>query len=120
MSIVVREVEPNVFEPIGGNPELDSLDGELRAPLLTILVDSWTPEDRARFGIYLVAPFTIPSGKQRVGQPVYSRVEGAVVEWFDVEDIPPPPDPMPNTLAELQALLVALTTRVGELENPTP
>lgn len=59
---------------IGGNPTLVSLDGSERAPLQTILHESWTPERRADFGIYLATteaePDVDPTTEKVVLNPV--------------------------------------------------
>jgi len=52
--------------PLRGNPTLDSLDGERRAPLEAILSDSWTDAERAAFGVYLV-DVTAPEGQRWTG-----------------------------------------------------
>lgn len=49
-----------------GNPTLDSLDGETRAPLEILLSDSWTPTKRAAFGVYIVDT-TAPEGQRWTG-----------------------------------------------------
>lgn len=54
------------FTRLMGNPTLTSLDGETRAPLRTILADSWSSEDRAAFGVFLVDT-SPPEGKRWTG-----------------------------------------------------
>lgn len=77
------------FEPISGNPTLDSRDNETRAPLAAVLHESWTAEERAKFGVYLVEPMAVPDGKVAVGLPRYERDRaGVVVQIFDIEDQP--------------------------------
>jgi len=73
------------FTRLIGNPTLTSLDGETRAPLRTILADSWTEQDRAAFGVFLVdtAP---PEGKRWTG--AFEDDDGVPVPVF--EDLPPP------------------------------
>lgn len=66
-----------------GNPTLTSLDGESRAPLRTILHESWTAQDRAAFGVYMVDT-TPPEGKQWTG--AFEDDDGVPVPVF--EDVP--------------------------------
>lgn len=68
-----------------GNPILTSLDGETRAPLRTLLADSFTAQDRAAYGLYLVDT-TPPEGKRWAG--TFEDVGGVPVAVF--EDLPPP------------------------------
>jgi hypothetical protein len=115
--IAVRETKPGVFEPIVGNPVLLSLDGKVKAPLLTILAPSWSEADRAKFGVYTVEPFVVPEGKQVTGLPRYEKVDGGIVQVGDLEDIPAPAEPLPNPLDELRSDLEALAARVLALEG---
>jgi len=64
VTVILREGN---FITVGGNPTLTSLDGQLRAPLQTIMADSWTAEDRAAFGVYRV-DVNPPLGKLWAGQ----------------------------------------------------
>jgi hypothetical protein len=116
--IAVRETSPDVFEPIVGNPTLLSIDGEVKAPLRTVMADSWTAEDRARFGVHLVEPADIPDGKQAVGAPTYVRRGGVVVEVRAVEDIPAPGASLYD-YDLLKSELKALAARVSALEGKT-
>ena len=111
--IAVRETKPGVFDPVAGNPTLISLDGKVKAPLLTILSPSWTPEERAQFGIHVVEQPTVPEGKEAVGQPRYERQGGKVVEVRDLEDAKPP---QPSPIDEIRAEMAALAARVSALE----
>jgi hypothetical protein len=112
--IPIKETSPGIFEPIVGNPTLLSLDGKVKAPLLTILHASWSAEDRARFGVHLVEPAAIPEGKQAAGAPAYEMRDGAVVEVIKLEDIPPP---QPGRYELLKAEVEALAARVATLEG---
>ncbi|WP_129792565.1 DUF4376 domain-containing protein [Sphingosinicella sp. CPCC 101087] len=44
-----------------GNPILDRLDGEARAPLLTIVSGAWTEQERAAYGIVMAEPQLVPT-----------------------------------------------------------
>ena len=74
---------------------------------------SWTAEDRAKFGIYMVEPFVEPEGKVAAGQPRYERQGDKVAEVRDLQDAP---KPQPNPLDEVKAQLDALTARIAALE----
>jgi hypothetical protein len=115
--IAVIETE-NGFELIGGNPTLASLDGKARAPLAVILHQSWTAEERAKFGVYVVMPAEIPDGKAAVGMPRYERDKsGAVRQVRDLEDEKAPADPEPSEADVLRSDLETLARRVTALEN---
>lgn len=86
----VRETKPGQFERITGNPTLKSLDGTRKAPLRTIQHPSWSAEERAAFGVYVVEPASVPEGKRAVGAPRYERKGSAVVEVRNLEDLPKP------------------------------
>ncbi len=102
------------FEPIGGNPTLTSLDGEVRAPLQTILHHSWTAEDRARFGIFVVDFLEVPEGKVAVGMPRYERNRnGAVVQVRDMED--ERPAAVPEPVQKVEAMLAYYGLTIEEL-----
>lgn len=89
MSTFVIERDGEV-KPATGNPTLTSLDGEIRAPLQTVLHHSWTAKERARFGVFEVERQEIPEGKQAIDVPTYEKRAGKIVEVVAVEDIPQP------------------------------
>lgn len=67
-----------------GNPTLDSLNGETRAPLEILLSDSWTPTKRAAFGVFLVDT-TPPTGQRWTGAfvdnaPVFEPIPEPTIE----------------------------------------
>lgn len=88
--IVVREDAYGVIAPIIGNPQLQSRDGHLRAPLAVILHSSWSDAARAEYGVYLAKPFSAPAGKRRVGDARFERIDDNVCKIYDVEDLPAP------------------------------
>jgi hypothetical protein len=106
--IPVKEITQDVFEVIDGNPTLLSLDGEEKATLATLLADSWTDQDRARFGVYLATPFVLPDGKVFAGNERYERQNGTVVQLFDVADPPPPTLEDLDNIAKTRAIDTAL------------
>lgn len=115
--ITVRKTESG-FEPITGNPTLTSLDGARKAPLRVILHSSWTPQDRAQYGIYQVEPVEVPAGKRVTGEPTYELRGDRVVQTVSLEDALPaqvPPEKA-GRLAAMQKQLDALVERVAALE----
>lgn len=115
--IPVIEVLPDQFVRATGNPKLLSKDGEVQATLLTVLHRSWSAEDRAKFGVYMAEPITVPDGKRIVGDTWFTMRDGMVREFATLEDIPTPPVLTPEekvtalaqrfglTLEELKAVL---------------
>jgi hypothetical protein len=70
-------------------PILTSLDGETRSPLATILADSWTAEDRAAFGIYLVERAKPPPGHVIMSSS-FDMVDGLPVHVIETQLFVPP------------------------------
>lgn len=89
MTIPVRETAQGVFERINGNPTLTRLDGGERAPLRTLLHESFSDEKRASFGVFLAEKFVAPQGKRAVGGETFAYIDGVIKQQFDVEDVPP-------------------------------
>lgn len=65
MNITVLH-DGETIERLIGNPTLTSLDGTRRAPLRTILHESWSDQQRAAFGVFLV-DVTPPEGQVWTG-----------------------------------------------------
>lgn len=104
------------FESISGNPVLDSLDGETKAPLLTILHESWTEKERAAYGVHLVESVSIPKGKDCIGGPRYERDRaGKVVEVRDMVDMPTPKRTTPKE--RLASLLASYDLTIDEFRE---
>lgn len=68
------------FERITGNPLVQHITDDVHAPLHTILHPSWTSEDRAAFGVYLVDA-TPPDGQQWAGRA--DNISGLPVAVFE-------------------------------------
>jgi hypothetical protein len=114
--ITVRETKSGTFERLVGNPTLLSLDGEVKAPLKTICSPTWTPADRAEFGVYLVEPFVVPEGMQEVGPRTYVKgSDGVVVEVATVEDIPAPPPDTRTPEQKVEAMAARFRLTLDEL-----
>lgn len=99
MIVVIKQA--GAWAGVIGNPTLTSLDGESRAPLRTILHESWTAQDRAAFGVFMVDT-TPPEGKQWTY--AFEDDDGVPVAVF--EDIPPAPPP--SVVSMRQARLALL------------
>lgn len=99
----------DTFGPLAGNPMLLSLDGQVRAPLATILSASWSAQDRAAFGVYLVERFQAPDGKKATGAVRYELAGGVVREAYDVVDAE---TPQPGRYELLEARVAALEAKL--------
>lgn len=85
--IVLHEAGPGTLKPIEGNPTLTSRDGKQRAPLATILSETWTDAQRAAFGIYFADPEGVPDGHRAVGEPTYAIRKGKAVQVRKTEKV---------------------------------
>ncbi len=76
----------------------------------------WTDEELAKVGLYLAVPFGLPEGKRRIGEPSYAIVDGAAIETYAVEDVPPqlPPEkhPIELEIEDLKRRVAALETNI--------
>lgn len=117
--IAVLEISPGQFIPAPN--EVSSLDGERRAPIATVLAPSWTDEERAEFGVFLVEPAIPPTGQTVIGSS-FARIEGEVRQVFETE---PRPVSGADVDAERDRRIVAgmtyggvrYQTREGDREN---
>lgn len=100
--IVVQQMNDGSYQEIDGNPVIDRLDGEARAPLLTILAESWTPKERAEYGIYIANQHPVPEGQRIVSYCFAMDEDGVVWQNCEYEDIPKPPE---KTIADKLAYL---------------
>jgi Domain of unknown function (DUF4376) len=70
---------------------LTSLDGETRAPMQAILAPAFSAKERAQYGVFNAAPFTVPVGKMTVDGTERFELDGEIVrQVFDVVDTPGP------------------------------
>lgn len=105
---------------MSGNPTLESLDGEIRATLQTILAPGWPEGYAEQFGIYLIDT-TPPEGKVWTGEVV----EGDDGPEAVFADAPPPPVPAEVTRAQGKAALIqaglwsAVESYVEAISDPT-
>ena len=118
--IVVQDVGGvgTFFQRIDGNPIIERLDGEVRAPLQVILHETWTKYERAMFGIYLVEPFEVPVGKVAIGSPIYVKdeLDDVVRETFVIVDKPEQEKEPYDPFMIMQLRIEALEARIATLE----
>lgn len=97
----VRETAPNTFVELDETKSIIVHSGgfpDVQHPPQVWL--SWTTEQKEEAGIYRPSPFIPPNGYVAVGAASYSRVNGVVVQTFDVE-----PSPVPLEITRRQLLL---------------
>jgi hypothetical protein len=86
----VRETSPNVFTEIVLDAAItvheNGMPDVIHPPQVW---QAWPREDREALGIFEVAPFVLPAGKQIVGEQRIERVNGVVSEVYDMVDLPP-------------------------------
>lgn len=90
--IVGWQVEPDHWEPIPDNPTITSLDGEQRAPLATIMADSWMWPERWLFGVYEIVDTTdpLPEGMERVREIfTFDAANNVIVRGWIIQEKPP-------------------------------
>lgn len=78
--------------------------------------DIWSLEEVEAVGAKVAVRFTAPEGKQTVGPPSYIEDSGVVMQVFEVEDIPPAPEP-PTALEKVTAMLSSWDISVSELKS---
>lgn len=99
----VHEVEPGRFV-VAQEGDYTSTDGERRAPLATIVSESWSPRERADFNIHLVEPASHRPG-ERIVSARFERVDGVVKNIVETAPIPAPPPPIRSQLDNFGQLL---------------
>lgn len=83
-----KNPDTEMWEPIRDNPTILSLDGEFRAPLATIMAESWTWNDRAKFGVFDLDYTSPPDGYAVVSTDyIFDEVANLVRERHAVEPI---------------------------------
>jgi hypothetical protein len=76
----------------------------------------WSLGEVIALGAKVAVPFVVPAGKQTVGAPSYVEADGVVQQNYDVEDIPPPPDPL-TPEQKIEAMLGSYDLSVSELKR---
>ena len=81
------------WQQVRGNPIIKSLDGKTRAPMRVILHESWTPEDRAAYGIYELRQADPPEGYMIIKTNyMFDSATKLVSESHEIEPAPQPED----------------------------
>lgn len=76
----------------------------------------WSLEEVEALGAKIAVPFELPEGKQAVGAPTYEEAGGVVSQVYQVEDIPPRPEP-PTAEEKVYAMLSGYDLSLGELKS---
>lgn len=76
----------------------------------------WSLEEIEAVGGRIAVPFTVPEGKQTVGNPTYAEQGGDILQQFAVEDIPPPPTP-PTPQEKVASMLSNWDISISELKD---
>jgi hypothetical protein len=106
----VRKIGDIFQQCVASAEVVPSLDGETQAPLAVILHESWTPEERAAYGVYEVDT-TPPEGQRWRGG--FANNNGTPVATF--EPIPPPPPP--PTTEELEDQVQVLADQLTQADE---
>ncbi|TIP38932.1 MAG: hypothetical protein E5X76_21245 [Mesorhizobium sp.] len=74
----------------------------------------WTLEEVEAVGGRIAVPFDVPEGKQVVGAPSYAETDSVVQQVYQVQDIPPAPEP-PTMEDKVATMLARFDLSVCEL-----
>jgi hypothetical protein len=75
----------------------------------------WTLEEVHNVGGEIALPFSVPEGKQTVGRPSYVETDGVVQQVYEVEDIPPAPEP-PTPAEKVAGMLAGWELSLADLK----
>lgn len=75
----------------------------------------WSLEEVEAVGAKVAVPFSVSEGRQAVGKPSYVETEGFIQRVYDVQDIPPPPEP-PAAEQKIAAMLTSYDLSLSELK----
>ena len=76
----------------------------------------WSLEEVEAVGGKIAVPFEAPEGKQTVGAPSYAETDGVVHQSYEVEDIPPAPEP-PTAEEKVNAMLGMYDISLSDLKT---
>ncbi|MEZ2329971.1 hypothetical protein AB6802_09620 [Mesorhizobium sp. RCC_202] len=76
----------------------------------------WTLEEVEAAGGKIAVPFEVPEGNQTVGAPSYVETDDVIQQTFELENIPPPPEP-PTAEDKVGSMLASFDLSVSELKS---
>lgn len=115
--IPVVEIANGEFVAVSNNIMLTRDDGEVRVPFRTAMHESWSDDDRSRFGLFLAQPFVLPEGMQTIGERRFERVNGIVHELYDTEEIPAARVEIDRRGLDVKVRIEALEAEVASLKE---
>jgi hypothetical protein len=76
----------------------------------------WTLREVEAVGGKIAVPSVVPEGKQVVGAPSYVETAGVIQQSYEMQDIPPPPDP-PTPEDRVGTMLAGYDISISELKS---
>lgn len=76
----------------------------------------WTLEEVGAVGGKIAVAFEVPEGKQIVGVPSYVEADGVVRQVYEIQDIPPPPEPR-SAEDKVGSMLAGYDLSMSELKS---
>ncbi|CDX39904.1 hypothetical protein MPLSOD_40242 [Mesorhizobium sp. SOD10] len=123
-SLVVQQVVGSYTAVYGDGRQIETpcdpypIDVQMNGDNIRGLYDSgiWSVAEIEAVGGRIALPFEVPEGKQAVGSPTYVEIDGVVQQVYDIEDIPPPPEP-PRAEEKAGAMLANFDISISELKS---
>jgi len=76
----------------------------------------WSLTEVEAVGGKIAKPFDVPAAKQTVGSPTYVEIDGVVQQAYEIEDIPPSPEP-PTAEEKVSAMLANFDVSISDLKS---
>jgi hypothetical protein len=123
-SLVVQQVVGSYTAIYGDGRQIETpcdpypIDVQMNGDNIRGLYDQgiWSVAEIEAVGGRIALPFEVPEGKQAVGAPSYVEADGLIQQVFEVEDIPPAPEP-PTADEKVGAMLAGYGVSIGELKS---